>query len=401
MDPGLAFLAAMVLVSLITPRTGPFLGLVISAILFGLLAGMGQELGGLVAAGLGRIFSSLAIVVFSGAILAEYLRQTGGVDRIVADLQGLTSKGLLVSGAAGYLVSLPVMCSITAYMILEPVVGCLGRQTGGSSKRFLFMTAAASIISFNLIYPSPVMVSLSENLNIGSYDLLIRGIPDSLLLFALAYALMQRLPAEETGPAECPVPGTSPARAWIPLMLPMGLVLLGALHGEVGVWGNPSIALLTGALLGLLLAREKMEGLIHAASRRSGVILLDLCGAGAFGYVVAQSDLGREFYSLGQALPLLVLPFLLSALLQLAMGSRVVTAVVAAQILAGYPLDSLTLALLISAGTFMFSYISDPYFWLIKNSTGASMREMAQGYTLPLSLLGLVAFGAAAVNSLL
>jgi len=77
-------------------------------------------------------------------------------------------------------------------------------------------------------------------------------------------------------------------------------------------------------------------------------------------------------------LPLLVSPFLLSAVLQLAQGSRVVTAVAAAQILSGYPLDGLTLALLISAGAFMFSYISDPYFWLIKSTTGADMGEIVK-----------------------
>ena len=78
-----------------------------------------------------------------------------------------------------------------------------------------------------------------------------------------------------------------------------------------------------------------------------------------------------------------------------------VTAVVAAEILADYPLDGVTLALLIAAGAFMFSYISDPYFWLIKNSTGASMKETVLGYTLPLSILGLAAFGLAVVSSML
>jgi GntP family gluconate:H+ symporter len=93
------------------------------------------------------------------------------------------------------------------------------------------------------------------------------------------------------------------------------------------------------------------------------------------------------------------LPFLVSSVLQLAQGSRVVTAVVASQVLAGYPMDGITLALLISAGAFMFSYVSDPYFWLIKESTGASMSEMVRGYTIPLSLMGLLAFVAAAVYS--
>lgn len=402
----MAFLAVIILVSLLIPKVGPFLSLVVSAFVFGLLTGMSQNLTGYVATGLGRIFSSLAIVVFCGAVLAEYLRRTGAIERIVADLLSVTRRGLLVSGMAGYLVSIPVMCSITAYMILEPVVSSLGRQTDGASKRSLFMTACCSVISFNLIYPSPLMVSLCSSLEVSPYDSLAAGVPISIVLFALAFVILRRMPAAGALSAEIPVPKIGRARAWVPLLLPMILISLGAMLGPLGPWreeaaflGSPSISLLLGALLCLVLARNKLQDLIHVAGRRSGVILLDLCGAGAFGYVVAQSNLGREIYGLGHFLPLLVLPFLISSVLQLAQGSRVVTAVVAVQILADYPLDGITLALIISSGAFMFSYVSDPYFWLIKNSTGASMMETVKGYTLPLSILGLVCYALAAISS--
>jgi GntP family gluconate:H+ symporter len=191
------------------------------------------------------------------------------------------------------------------------------------------------------------------------------------------------------------------ARAWIPLALPMLLILLGFLGDKARLIGNPSFALLLSALLCLALAWEKIQDIIHIASRRSGVILLDLCGAGAFGYVVAQSGIGEEIYGFGRQMPLLLLPFLVAAILQLAQGSRVVTVVVAAQVLASYPLDGLTLALLISSGAFMFSYVSDPYFWLIKSSTGANMGEVVKGYTLPLGVMGLASFSITAIYFLL
>ncbi|MCX6676623.1 MAG: hypothetical protein NTU95_01585 [Methanothrix sp.] len=399
MDPFLVFLAAVIFVSLIIPKLGPFLSLVISAIAFGLLVGMGGELLGYVSTGLSRIFSSLALVVFSGALLAEYLRSTESLERIVSDLGKLADKSLAISGAAGYLISLPVMCSITAYMILQPVVSGLAGKDNVSSKRALFMTAACSIISFNLIYPSPVMIILSTGLQAAPSDLLMRGIPISLVLFALAYIFMKRFFPEKTNTREIRAPAKmSRSRAWAPLLVPIALILLGGgLPEKARILADPGIALLLGAMLCLALVREKMQDLIHVAARRSGVILLDLCGAGAFGYVVAQSDLGQEIYRLGHFLPALLLPFLVSAALQLAQGSRVVTATVAAQILAGYPLPAVTLALLIAAGAFMFSYVTDPYFWLIKSSTGASMKETVLGYTLPLGLLGLAAYAMAVV----
>jgi GntP family gluconate:H+ symporter len=401
MDPFLAFLATVIFVGLIIPRIGPFLSLVISSILFGLLVGMGGELQGYVSTGLSRIFSSLAVVVFSGALLAEYLRSTQSLDRIIADLGRLADKNLAISGAAGYIISLPVMCSITAYMILQPVVSGLAGKSNDNRKRALFMTAACSIISFNLIYPSPVMITLSAGLGAAQRDLLLRTVPISLILFALAYILMRYI---FPGSAECNEitnpPAMSRSRAWAPLLLPIAMMLLGSILPEKArILADPGIALLLGALLGLALERKKMQELVHVASRRSGVILLDLCGAGAFGYVVAQSGLPEEIFRLGHFLPTLLLPFLLSAALQLAQGSRVVTATVAAQILAGYPLPAVTLALLIASGAFMFSYVTDPFFWLLKSSTGSSIKETVLGYTLPLSLIGLAAFALAVISS--
>ena len=405
MDPFLAFLASVIFVSLIIPRIGPFLSLIVSSIVFGLLVGMDGELQGYISTGLSRIFSSLAIVVFSGALLAEYLRSTQSLERIIADLGRLADKSLLVGGAAGYLISLPVMCSITAYMILQPVVSSLAGKDSQNGKRALFMTAACSIISFNLIYPSPVMITLSTGLGAQPYDLLMRGIPISLVLFALAYILMKHFfpDIENAKSREIRAPPKmSRSRAWAPLLVPIALILLGnGLPEKMRILADPGFALLLGAMLGLALEREKMHELIHVASRRSGVILLDLCGAGAFGYVVAQSGLSQEIFRLGHFLPALLLPFLVSAALQLAQGSRVVTATVAVQILAGYPLPGVTLALLIASGAFMFSYVTDPYFWLIKSSTGASMKETVTGYTLPLSLLGLAAYALAAISSIL
>ena len=67
----------------------------------------------------------------------------------------------------------------------------------------------------------------------------------------------------------------------------------------------------------------------------------------------------------------------MSAVLQLALGSRVVTAVVAGRDPGGLSAGWSNFSASSCAGAFMFSSISDPYFWLIKNSTGSSVGEMA------------------------
>ncbi len=402
MDPVPAFLIAIILVGLLVARLGlhPFLGLLTSALVYGLLTGMGPEVIGHVTTGLARFFSALAIIIFSGSVIAEYLRRSRSVDRIVADLLGLVGqkRGLMASGLSGYLVSLPVMCCITSYLILEPVAKEMGRRTDRSKARFQYMVAAASVISYNLIYPSPVMVALTGALDVRPVDTLKLAIPLSLLLLVAAHFYLSRLPLIEAGIAPGP-PANLPSRlrAWLPLVLPMALILAGLVTEAARFVGNPNVALLLGALVSVVLARKKE--IVKAATRRAGVIIFDLCGAGAFGYVIAQSDLGAALQgSLGGWVPLFAIPFILAALVQLAQGSRLVTVVIAAEVMRGYPLDGLTLILLISAGAFTFSYLSDPYFWLIKDTTGSSLREVVFGYTAPLTLCGLIVLAAAALR---
>lgn len=115
---------------------------------------------------------------------------------------------------------------------------------------------------------------------------------------------------------------------WVPLAVPLVLILVRAAEraaakpGWTKLIGNPSIALPIGALLCLALAQNFIQEIIRTASRRSSVIMLDLCGVGAFGYVISQSGLGQALYSaLGHVLQAIALP--LPALFNSSTGSRV------------------------------------------------------------------------------
>lgn len=397
MDLLLAFFLAILLVALLTVKLGisPFLSLVVSAMAYGILVGMGPDLVEYITSGLARIFSALAIIVFSGSVIAERLRQSRAVDRIVADLLGIVGQrnGMLASGLSGYMVTLPVMCSMTSYLILEPLVGGMGRQAEGSERRFLFTAAVFSVISFNLVYPSPVMVILSESFKVPAAEVLKFGLPLSVLVFIPAFLYLRRLPvAEKEIHGE---KGPLPSRfvSWLPLILPLALILTGLLFPEAWMVGSPNVALLIGALLSIALARNEAEEMVKKATKRAGIIIFDLCGAGAFGYVIAQSGLGPELYAtVGPLVPAVVLPFLVASLIQLAQGSRVVTVVIAAEMMKSYPIEPVTLMFLISAGAFILSAVSDPYFWLVKETTASDLRENFVGYTLPLSLCGILVF---------
>lgn len=79
-------------------------------------------------------------------------------------------------------------------------------------------------------------------------------------------------------------------------------------------------------------------------------------------------------------------PFLIAIFIRTAQGSRVVTAIVTASLVED--LACMETVFMICAGTFIFSYVSDPYFWLVKQDS--SMKETLRYYTVPLALAGAV-----------
>jgi len=148
------------------------------------------------------------------------------------------------------------------------------------------------------------------------------------------------------------------------------------------------------------------EGILKSAfssgAKHAGVIIFDLCGAGALGAVIGASALGTQAYGLLTLwLLAIVVPFLLAALIQTAQGSRMVTAVVTGEIIAKSSLAAsiqpVPLILLVSGGACIVSYLTDPYFWLVQRATGDDVITVVKNYTLPLASFGIVLFVVAAV----
>lgn len=122
-------------------------------------------------------------------------------------------------------------------------------------------------------------------------------------------------------------PAENPRRieSYSPIFIPLLLILLQASfenpHPVLTFLGNPNIALLIGVLLSIFSGRKLeslvLRTLVEKAVRRSGVVLLDLCGGGALGATLAMTGageaLGRFFLQL--SLPLISL--CLFSLLQL------------------------------------------------------------------------------------
>ncbi|HOI57339.1 hypothetical protein [Methanoculleus sp.] len=407
METLIPFAVAIVVITVASLRyhLPPFLTLVGTSVLFGALAGMPAEtLIAAITGGAGRIFSILGIVIFCGVGIAQVLRESGRIENIVADIRGLVHRPLATAGSAGYLLSVPLMCGITSFVILAPIITHL-QPDRQASKILLYCAGVAGMISYVLLYPAPVVYSTITTLGLFAgrpWEVDLVTLPVSLLLLAgLLVALRARgtpaaLPAE---PA--PIAGGRHLLAWLPFLVIVFALVVGSFVPPLHALANINLALLAGLFAALLtVPADVREKALARGTKNAGIIIFDLAGAGALGGVIAASTFPADVAALVQGyLPITLLPFVVAALVQAAQGSRVVTATVTATILATIPaalaINPLALVLMISAGAFMFSYVSDPFFWLLKRTTGDDFPAVVRNYTLPLSVAGIVTLVAA------
>jgi len=398
-------------------RTPPFLALIGGALFFGIASGMPLDsLVKEVTAGMGRVFALLGLVILAGAVIAKVMQEQQQVEQLVNDIRRAVKKPFELFGIAGFLLAIPLMCCITAFVILTPIINALGGDSQ-KTKGLLYTAALGSLISFALIYPTPVIIALFSAIpgaavSPFTFDLYI--LPIALVLLAGAIFLMrnryetyeganQHIPEPET-------PGASTknhARAWYPFIA-MGIAMaLGIAIFHLSPGSLIQIVMLAGVVTALTLApAEVRKSAFSSGAKHAGVIIFDLCGAGALGAVIGASGLGTEAFGLLTiALPAIVVPFLLAALIQTAQGSRVVTAVITGEIIAGTSIAAsihpLSLILLISGGACIVSYITDPYFWLVQRATGDDVITVVKNYTLPLAALGVVLFVVATAMELI
>jgi gluconate:H+ symporter, GntP family len=415
MDPLPAFVITLVLITLVSLRyrISPFFTLIGGAVLFGLLAGMTPDatMMGIIA-GVGRVFSAFGIIILCGAVIAKLLQEQHQTEEIVADIRRYVKNPPVIAGLSGYLLSVPITCCITAYIMLNPILDSIEKD---KMKRnvLLYLAAVGGITSYALVYPTPVVIPLYDAFSGGISPFLFDAvsIPLSLLILggillffrvARSDAMIPKTTGSQTPASGTPVPQEGfHWRAWAPFIailaaIPVSLLLLQLSHASM-----INVIMLAGAVTALALAPQEVRapGLSQGA-KHAGLIIFDICGAGALGFVIVQSGFARN--ALGQMtvlIPLLLVPFILAALIETAQGSRVVTAVITAEVLAGSSvagaIHPIPLILLISAGSCMVSYVTDPFFWLVQRTTGDDVGTVVKNYTVPVALAGIAIFAAA------
>ena len=245
-----AFVITLALITLVSVRyrISPFFTLIGGSVLFGLLAGLTLDatiLG--IVAGIGKVFSAFGIIILCGAVIAKLLQEQHQTEEIVADIRQRIKNPPVISGLSGYILAVPITCCITAYIMLNPILDSLEKDP---KKRtvLLYLAAVGSIISYALVYPTPVVIPLFDAFSGGMSPLFYNAISIPLSLAALAGILLffqwwspadtaagsvQAPAGTGGGPSGTSVPGPGGPvhwRAWIPFIAILVSIPVCALH---------------------------------------------------------------------------------------------------------------------------------------------------------------------------
>lgn len=410
MNPLLIFIIALLFILVLTARlrVHPFLSLIAASMLVGLLAGQANETMEAISTGMARVFSQFAIVITAGSIIGIILHRTGGTALIAEDIIRLSRKPLLSLNLLGFLFSVPLMCCILAYVIFIPVAREISTRL--NSQRGVAATALGlgTLASFSLVYPSPVVYPAMVELGIVRTDVMITGLVIALsvsiigYLYAIRFCRLEK--REGTGghknlgtPEEkeqdiVRLPGR--AASYAPLVVPIILILAGIFIPIplLDFIGTPNVAMLIGVALAILLPTRGYSAAvvrewIEKGIRRSGVVLLDMCGGGALGATLALTGAGQAIGSLllDINMPVLLIPFLIAATIQSVQGSRVVTMLVSLALIVpvmpqlGLPAEIVFFSM--ASGTLLISHFNDPFFWIFGDLADMETSEILRTYT--------------------
>ncbi|MBS7630574.1 GntP family permease [Candidatus Bathyarchaeota archaeon] len=391
-------------------RVHTFLTMFFMALLIGIVAGISPlKMVDLVILGFSSVLGYIAIIVISATIIGEFLDKTGATLSISNSFLKLFGKNRspVAMAVAGYLVSIPLMCCDTAFIVLSPLARALSIGSSFSITLFSLVLAAGAFTGFKLIFPAaPLFPTVIFGADVVKVMLLgfFASIPALAAGIFLSYrwsrevkfiakkAIVEDLDEKEF--RELP----SLWAALSTLFVPIALIILRSLLEKIldtgnsiresfNLIGHPVIAMPLGIILALMMAKgrsiDEINGWVSKGIQRASHIIVIVGAGGVLGKILQETGIGIFLGNsiLGFGIPSILAVFLISALIKTSQGSSMVTMVTAPAILLPL-LPTLNIsptlaAMAVSAGAMICVNVNDSFFWV---TTGFAGFDTSTGY---------------------
>jgi len=412
------------LVLLITwAKLNPFLAFLFVAMLAAILLGIPlQDISKSVNKGIGDTLGSLVIVIVLGAMLGKLVAESGAAQRIASVMQKVFGEQNLIwaMSLTGFIVGIPLYYNVGFVLLIPIIFSVAYRYKLPLVYIGLPMMASLSVMhGFLPPHPSPIALVMQFKANMVvtfGYGIII-AIPAIILAGPLFSATLKKIPSTNTlslvvEKKEEELPGT--ANSLISSLLPVliiGVATVLSGFGEANSLLNqilnflsePNVAmsltiLIATYTLGIRTGKSlaQIMNVYGEAVKDIAMILLIIGSAGILKQIFVDSGVSAEIANVlsSLTLPPLLLAWLVTAVLRLALGSATIAGLTAAGIV--YPLtlqngvDPNLMVLSIGAGSLFCSHVNDTAFWLFKEYFGLSMKDTFRSWTVMETLVSII-----------
>ncbi|SES97287.1 GntP family permease [Thorsellia anophelis] len=393
--------------------------------------------------GFGGTLASVALLVGLGAMIGKILETTGGA-KVLADTlinRFGEKRAPFALGIASLLFGFPIFFD-AGLIVMMPIIFSVAARFGGSVLKYALPAAGAFAAMHGFVPPHPGPVAAADALHANIGLLLIVGILVALptwyfgsYLFGLYAGKKFNIPVSKLFMSneiidERKLPKFT--TVLLILVLPVLLISLDTvlntlqtakiINGDailvqfLRLLGKTPIALLI-TLLICITAFTKDYGLKHleklcdsSLAPICSVILVTGAG-GMFGGVLRASGIGDALATLlaDTGLPVIVAAFIIATCIRVAQGSATVALTTTAGLIAPVvetttglsQLDLCFIVIAIAGGSTVLSHFNDSGFWLVSRLLEIDEKTTLKTWTVMETLLGTIAFGIAALLSLI
>lgn len=434
------FIGIVLLILLILKtKVHAFLGLIIAAVVIGLLGGMAPTaVPASIISGFGGTLGSIGIIIGFGVMMGQIFDKTGAAEKMALSFIKIFGKKRehWAMALTGFIVSIPIFCD-SGFVIVSPIAKAISKKTRRSIVEIAGPLAVGLVITHSLVPPTPgpLGVAGTFGVDVGKFILwgIVLAIPMTIVSTLYTQWLGKRLyqlpadndegwirPAQIEDPSDMDI--LKPSRelpsafeSFLPLMAPIVLILLNNIFSAVGIsgttlgqiitfLGTPIIAVGIGLLLAIFVLGHKLDRATVLAEmdtgiKSAGIIILVTGGGGALGQILKDSGTGNYVAELlaGTAIPIIILPFIIATLVRFIQGSGTVAMVTAAGICAPI-LQAAGANMMLGAfaaciGSLFFSYFNDSYFWVVNNLMGfKDTKDQIRNYSITSTIAWAVGF---------
>jgi Gnt-I system high-affinity gluconate transporter len=407
-------------------RFNTFIAFILVSISGGLLLGLPLEkIPASIQKGIGDTLGSLLMILLFGAMIGKLVAESGAAQKI-SDVMLKTFGINKITWAlvmTGFIVGIPLFYNV-GFVLLVPLIFSIVYRVKLPAVYVGLPMLAALSTTHGLLPPHPSPAALVTQLNADMGQTLLYGIiiaiPTIILagpVFASTLKGITTEPLQTFKPRILPddqLPGF--LNSILTCLLPVGILLITTIFqlGENGAESpvllrfiaEPGMLMLLSVLyatfaLGIFKGKKMGEVMaIYADSVKDVLmIILIVSGAGALKQIFVDSGVSSQLAAAMNQLdlPPLLLGWLISALIRIAMGSATVAGLTTAGIIAPLVLATGTspslMVLAVGSGSLFFSHVNDSGFWLFKEYFNLSMKDTFRSWSVMetiVSVMGLI-----------